>query len=179
MSRARRSSAGLTLLEVMVALSVLLVGLLGMMHMQIIGITSNNGGRMNTVAAELASELVGGIERLPFADPLAAHTGTSGSTAPAPFGRLVSGNTVLSGAHVWDDATPIPGVRASTEIPPEYERRWTIWGYSPSAGGLPAVKIVAVSIVYREPGVAIPREVVQYTQLVDTTSLITNLPANL
>jgi type IV pilus assembly protein PilV len=173
-----RAPSGLTLLELMIALSILLVGLLGMMHMQIIGITSNNGGRMNTVATELAQELVSGLERLPFGDPLLAETGSTGPSAPTPFGRLVVGGTVASGAHAWDDATPVPGVRLSTDHSPQFERRWTVWGYTPSVGALSAVKVVAVSVVYREPGLSHPREVVHYTQLVDTSSLISNLPAN-
>jgi prepilin-type N-terminal cleavage/methylation domain-containing protein len=176
-----RSSAtpGLTLIEVMIALSILLVGLLGMMHMQIIGITSNNGGRMATVGTEVAQELVQGLERLPFGDPLLESTGTSGPSAPDPFGRLVVGSAVATGAHEWSDSTPVPGVRASTEISPQFERRWTVWGFSPSAGALPAVKIIAVSVVYREPGLAIPREVVQYTQIFDSGALVAAIPANM
>jgi type IV pilus assembly protein PilV len=173
-----RSAAGLSLLEVMIALAILLVGLLGMMHLQVLGITSNNGGRMATVAAQLAEELVSGVERLPFGDPLIDVTDKTGNTAPTPFGQLLDGTDVLAGAHEWDDATPIPGVRLSTAIPPQFERRWTVWGYSPAAGGTPAVKIIAVSIIYREPAIARPREVVLYTQVMDPGTIVSNIPAN-
>jgi hypothetical protein len=171
-------AAGLSLLEVLIAMSVLLVGILGMMQLQIFGITSNNGGRMQSVATELAQEVVAGVERLPFGDALLAPSGTTGPAAPTPFGRLVSGTTVATGAHAWDDSAPIPGVRASTAIPSGYERRWTVWGYSPSSGALPAVKLVAVSVVWYEPGIRFPREVVRYTQLVDAGAFVANLPAN-
>jgi prepilin-type N-terminal cleavage/methylation domain-containing protein len=179
-----RRHAGFSLLEVMIALAVLTVGLLGMMHLQIIGIVSNNTGRKHTVATELADELISGIERLPFGDPLLLATGSTGPTAPTPFGRLVTGNTLsasASAARVWSDSTPVPGVRKTTEIGPEqaeYDRRWTVWGYAPSAGAIPIVKLVAVSVVYKERGMNIPREVVLYTQLNEPSSLTANITAN-
>jgi hypothetical protein len=40
------------------------------------------------------------------------------------------------------------------------------------------VKIVAVSVVYREPIANAPREVVIYTQLYDSGALVSNIPAN-
>jgi hypothetical protein len=171
----------------MVAMTILMVGLLGMMHFQILGISANGAARMHTLATELAQEMVSGIERLPFGDPLLAATGSSGPGAPTPFGRLLvpPGREVTAGAHEWNDATPIPGVRPAGGTGfvtgPEgwrYERRWSVWGYSPSAGGLPTVKLVAVSVVYREPLNQLGREVVLYTQLFDPAALITNIPAN-
>jgi type IV pilus assembly protein PilV len=176
---ARARAAGFTLLEVMIAMAILLVGLLGMMRFQMVGISSNNAGRMQTLATGIALELVSGIERLPFGDPLLSPTGTSGPTAPSPFGRLLAdGSTVATGAHAWDDAAPIPGVRLSTEVPSAFERRWSVWGFSPSPGALPAVKIVAVSVVWTEPALRYPRELVLYTQLLDAPALVANLPAN-
>lgn len=178
-----RRPNGFSLLEVMIALAVLTIGLLGMMHLQIIGIVSNDTGRKHTVATELADELVSGIERLPFGDPLLSPSGNTGPTAPTPFGRLVAGGTLTStGTHEWSDAThAIPGVRKTTEIGPDhsqYDRRWTVWGYAPSAGAIPIVKLVAVSVVYKERGMSIPREVVLYTQLNEPSSLSANITAN-
>lgn len=181
MHRVRRLDAGrgFTLLEVMIALSVLLVGLLGMMQLQIIGISSNNGGRLHAVASGVAEELVSGIERLSFSDPRVSMNGTSGPTPPTPFGRLVTGPSIASGGHTWADSDPIPGVRLDTELPPGFTRRWTVWGYNVAASGTPAVKLIAVSVTWREPALAMPREVVLYTQLVDTGALVSNLPSNL
>jgi prepilin-type N-terminal cleavage/methylation domain-containing protein len=181
MNRTHRPGAprGFTLLEVMIALTILLVGLLGMMRLQIIGISSNNGGRLQTVGTELAQELVTGLERLPFGDPLLAVTGTAGPAAPTPFGRLVAGAEIAEGGLTWADGSAVPGVRLDTELPPGFTRRWTVWGYSPSSGALPAVKVVAVSVTWREPALALPREVVLYTQLVDPGAIVSNLAANL
>jgi hypothetical protein len=134
---------------------------------------------MNSIATELAQELVSGLERLPYGDPLLDPTGSTGPSAPTPFGSLLDGSGgVMAGAHEWSDAAPVPGVRASAEMPPDIERRWSVWGYSPGSGGLPTVKIVAVSIVYREQAIRFPREVVHYTQLFDQGALISNIAAN-
>lgn len=175
----RRAPRGFSLLEVIVALSVLLIGLLGMMQLQIFGIGANAGGRRHTVATELAQELAAGMERLSFNDPALLPLGSTGPTAPAGFGRLVVGNTLdPSPALEWSDSSPIPGVRSAAEVGDQYERRWTVWGYSPAAGSPPAVKIVAVSVVYREAGLQVPREVLLYTQIHDPAALAANLAAN-
>ena len=170
---------GVTLLEVMIAMAILAVGLLGMMHFQIVGITGNNGGRMHTIAAELAQEMVSGIERLQFGDAMVAPTGSSGPTPPAPFGPVLDvDGEVTAGAHEWSDASPVPGVRLASEIPPEFERRWTVWAYSPTPGALPAAKLVAVSVVYLEPSIRYRREIVLYTQLSDVGTVLFNITAN-
>jgi len=176
----RRAPLGFSLLEVMVALTVLLIGLVGMMQLQIFGIGANAAGRKHTVATELAQELSAGMERLPFNDPILTPTGATGPTAPAGFGRLVAGNVLTSSvARAWSDASPISGVRTDTDLRGEaYERRWTVWGYSPAAGAPPAVKIVAISVVYREKGLQMPREVLLYTQIHDPAALAANLAAN-
>ncbi|HSN91486.1 MAG TPA: hypothetical protein VLS93_09675 [Anaeromyxobacteraceae bacterium] len=177
--RLRPAPRGTSLLEVTIAMSILLVGLLGMMHFQIAGITGNNGGRMQGIATELAQEVMEGVERLPFGDPLLAPTGTTGPTQPVPFGSLLDGSGgILPGAHEWADATPIPGVRLAGEVPAEFERRWSVWGYSPGSGGSATVKVIAVSVVYREPALRFPREVVRYTQIFEPRALIVNVAAN-
>jgi len=176
----RRASSGFSLLEVMVALSVLLIGLVGMMQLQIFGIGANAGGRKHTVATELAQELAAGMERLAFNDPILTPTGGTGPTAPDGFGRLVTGNTLDdSVATAWADASPIAGVRSDAEAGgAQYERRWTVWGYSPAAGSPPAVKLVAISVVYHEAGWQAPREVLLYTQIHDPAAIAANLAAN-
>jgi prepilin-type N-terminal cleavage/methylation domain-containing protein len=178
MTASPRSARGFSLLEVMIALSVLLVGLVGMMQLQIFGIGANAGGRKHTQATELAQELAAAMERLPFNDASLLPLGTTGPTAPDGFGRLVHGNTLdPSSALEWSDGT-IPGVRSKAEVGDGYERRWTVWGYSPAAGAPPAVKLVAISVVYREAGFQAPREVLLYTQIHDPAALAANLAAN-
>jgi type IV pilus assembly protein PilV len=179
----RRSHHGFTLLEVMIALSVLLIGLTGMLRLQIFGITANGGGRMHTHAEEIARELAAGLERLQFGDTLLADTGATADVPPEPFGPLVDPDTgaLRGGAHEWSDAVPVPGVRLEDDLPGEpgvYQRRWTVWGYAETPGGVPAVRIVAVSVAYREPSLPRLREVVVYTQVRNPVTLVSSMAVN-
>jgi type IV pilus assembly protein PilV len=161
----------------MVALSILLVGLLGLLKLHVLGTTANAGGRMQTQATEIARELAAGLERLPFTDTRLSG-GTTSPTAPAPFGWLVQADgSIASGARVWSDADAVPGVRPSSVLPLGYQRRWTVWDYARS-GAETAVRIVAVSVTWTEPAFGRPREVVLYTQVPNPAALMTSLANN-
>lgn len=156
--RSAPSPRGSTLLEVMIALSILAVGLLAMMRLQVLGFTSNQGARAQMEAAELAQELAAALERLPFTDARLAATSS--------FGSLLT-PSAQAGAVDYADFAAITGVRPESAIPalggaPVYERRWTVQSV---AGG--TAKIVAVSVVYRERTIALPREVLIYVGKVD------------
>lgn len=174
--RRRRRARGVALLEVMIALTILSVGLLGMLQLQILGITANGGARATTYAGQLATELASALERLEFEDPrlTGGGSGTSSLTAPEPMGRLLGQD--LSGAHVhtWSDsATPqMLGVRLDSSLPadpadptkPLYQRRWTVWDYETNTPtGAAASKIIAVSVIYKERGNPVERELVVLT----------------
>ncbi len=60
---------GAALLEAMVGLSVLLFGLIGMMHLQIYGIGANQGARAKMRAGFLANDLAAQLKALPIVDP--------------------------------------------------------------------------------------------------------------
>jgi type IV pilus assembly protein PilV len=172
MSRRRRGTAhGTTLIEVMVAMSVLFFGLLGMMRLQIWGLNSNQGARANTIATQLGRELASGLERLPFHDPRLAAT--------ASFGGLLQADGTVPGGGFTPYA-PVPGVRDDAALPqdelgPVYQRRWTV--SVQQAAGQDAIKIVAVSVVFRERGIQRPKEVVVYAHNVNRPLLTANLPA--
>lgn len=177
--------AGFTLIEVMVSLAVLLVGLLGMMQLQVVGLTWNQSARAHTRATELALELRAGLEQLAFADPrLAVTGGTWTATPPTPFGALL-GSDQLADAMVWSDDSPIPGVTLDGQLElddqdpgrPLYQRRWTVWGYKdPTLTGMDVgALIVAVSVLYHDRGTPAPKEVVVYTQRANPASVFANL----
>ncbi len=164
---------GFTLIEIMIALAVLLAGLVGMMQMHIIGLTSNNAGRMQTIANEAALELAGALERLAFSDPLLSSTATNGPTTPTSgFGPLLQfdGSIDASVAHDFSSAQ-VPSVRSDAELGSQYHRYWTVWGFSPTPGGTATVKVVLVSVIWQQPG-ARAGEVSVYAQLTDPSFVV-------
>lgn len=190
--RVRQRARGFSLIEVMIGLTILLVGLVPLLRLQIFGMASNSGARSHMVATQLAQELLSGIERLPFADPLVDTTETTGPTPPATFKPIVTGLGTIAetGARRWNDSTAaVPGARSDASIKAAYgpdeaggarfHRRWRVYGYSPAPGGVPTVKVVAVSVVWREPSLPRPREVVLYTELHNASAFLSGLTANL
>lgn len=157
-----RTPRGLTLVEVSIALAILLIGLLGLLKLQIMGMGANHAARVQTQASQVARELVAGLERLPMDSALLDATG-SGSTAPANFGPLRFGPPArIAAAHVYAD--DVPGTRTNAQLGAQgdvqFDRRWTVWDYQPDGvlstgvGSGAAAKIVAVSVryTYHQPG---------------------------
>jgi hypothetical protein len=186
----RPGERGTTLLEAMIALTVLLVGLVGMARLQIFGVNATAGGRAQTVATQLAGELGDALAQLPAGDlQLSGAEGSDPNTPPAGFGALVGvvplpTDTPPAGMHVWSDATPVPGarldaaLRLDVEIPtePEYKRRWTVWNAGVAANGT-AAKVIAVSVIWRERGLARRREVVRLVHSEVRGSFMSNINA--
>ncbi len=176
----RTDERGVTLLEAVVSLTILLIGIVGMMQLQIIGVTADAGARANTQALQLARELASALEKLDPADALLASHHRSG-TPPAAFGRLLQpdGTIAASGFTAWSDSSPLPGVRTDAAILaadgvdaqdaslPRFQRRWSVWQAQTAAvtGG---VKLVAVSVSYREKALPGLREVVLLTHSSNT-----------
>ncbi len=80
--RLSRSSKGFTLIEVMIAVVILAVGLLGLMAMQIVSIKANAFSSEMTYSSMLAQQQLETLKNLPFTDPLL--TGTTPPASPAP-----------------------------------------------------------------------------------------------
>jgi prepilin-type N-terminal cleavage/methylation domain-containing protein len=169
---------GVTLLEVMIAMTVLAIGLLAMWQLHVVGLTSNAAARRNTSAVAIAEELVSGLERLAYSDPLLSDGATPSTSPPSDFGPLVQGDgSILSSArvHTWDDSAPVPGVRLNSAIRERLdpntnlERRWSIWTVQTASAASGAIlyptKMIAVSVTWNDPPFNRPREVLLYTQV--------------
>jgi prepilin-type N-terminal cleavage/methylation domain-containing protein len=171
---------GFTLIEVMVSLGILSVGLLSMARLQAFGLHSNQGARATMRATQLAEELRGGMDLLAYGDAAFTASGTSGNAAPTVFGTLLFAGTSPP-AHAWSDSTPMPGVTLDSALErdpvtggPLYQRRWTVWDYSPAPGSTASAKVVAISVLYSERGSG-QREVVLYTQKVNVAGILNNV----
>jgi prepilin-type N-terminal cleavage/methylation domain-containing protein len=186
----RRTTRGFTLLEVVISLGILLVGMLGLMQFQLMGFGANQSARAQTRATQLALELRAGLEQIPYSDSALSVNGSWGSTAPPlqgggdPFGSLLGADsTALGLAHTWNDASPIPGVTLDSALEQDpsnpghalYARRWTVWGYSELSSMNAGSLIIAISVIYRDRGSPMPREVVVYMQRVNPAAVFSNI----
>lgn len=174
----RPTERGMTLLEAMIALTVLLIGIIGTAKLQIYGMSATQGGRAQTIATELASELAGALSRLPMVDVngipeprLLGAAGPDDLTPPTTFGRLLPlGIPTSTQVHVWSDGAAVPGARLDQDLErdpedptqPVYRRRWTVWDVGTTANGVPS-KLIAVSVIFRERTSALRKEVVILT----------------
>lgn len=181
--REMRPVRGFTILEVMLALAILLVGLLGLMRLHVLGVSWGASARAQTRATQLALELRAGLEQLPSSDARLGVTGGWSATAPASFRPVLEDD---ADAVAWDDANPIPGVTRDSALErdpedrarPRFVRRWKVWGYSEMSGSVSAgagARLIAISVTYRDKGSLLPREVVVYTQRADAAAAFTRL----
>jgi Tfp pilus assembly protein PilV len=94
-------ASGFMLVELMIALLVLTIGILGMMSMQVKGIQTNSSARRITQSAVINADRVEKLMGLPFEDAL---------LAPNSNHTLVDGRYTIQWA-VSPDNTPIPNVK--------------------------------------------------------------------
>jgi type IV pilus assembly protein PilV len=178
-AHAPRRDRGTTLLEAMIALTILLVGILGMMQLQVLGITSNAGARSYSQALQVAHELAAALEQLPANDPLLDPQFTGGANPDPAFGSVLSAPNTLRSTSTFkeydDTSANVRGAASNaaitatygsdpTEAAPRYMRRWQVWQAETAATG-GGVKAIAVSVTYREPRLPGLREVVLLTQV--------------
>jgi prepilin-type N-terminal cleavage/methylation domain-containing protein len=193
----RAAARGLTLIEVMVSLAILLVGILGVMKLQIVGITANQGARANGQAQELARELADALSRLdPTQDALLTPHVIS-AAPPADFGNPLdaSGNLATTHWTDWDDAylsstTPgfptlrVVGVQPDSSLEndpidsskPLYRRRWSIWQLQTS-NQQSGVRLIAVSVVYHERTLTNTLVLTRYVQVPNSGASTVNASA--
>jgi hypothetical protein len=86
--------------------------------------------------------------------------------------------------HAWDDSNAVPGARLDATLErdptnaalPVFQRRWTVWDAGVAANGT-AAKIIAVSVIWRERTIAIPKEIVVYVNSEVTGAFMANINA--
>lgn len=186
----RSPERGSTLIEAVIALSVLLVGLVGMAELQVWGMSSNQGATGQAYALELARELASGLQQLQYNDPLLTPTVTD--PPPANFGKVIQTNGSFNWAAFtqWNDQDaainggPMGNVRLNAAIPtskvtanqPGYQRSWSVW----APGGMAAqyCKVISVSVVYYERAFLQPNEVTLLIQDSSPVAAITDIGAS-
>ncbi|MBI4847768.1 MAG: prepilin-type N-terminal cleavage/methylation domain-containing protein [Nitrospirae bacterium] len=82
--RRQKTEKGFTLVEVMVALVVLLVGMLGVIGMQYYAVTGNAFSREMRIATSLGEDLVEQMDAMPYLKPDGTLNLASGTDTPKP-----------------------------------------------------------------------------------------------
>lgn len=177
----RRSQRGVTLIESMIAMGVMLVGLLGMAHMQVLAVRSNAMAQKMTVASGLAADFAQNVARWNFDD--ARLTPTRTVTAFTDAAVLVThdlgSNPLVQNTPARPQFSEDPAdlnaanagslgsyEGATTDIDkdgkPDLQRYWTVFAYDPDSDGTANGKMVVIVIRWKEPGYGF-RQVVMTT----------------
>lgn len=127
---------GLTLVEVLVAVTILTIGLLGVALMQVMSITGNTFSKEMEVATGLSQDMMERLKGMDYNDP-ALRGGVNHPTqadvanglAPAPVGDA---NNLIDERGQW-------GANAGLRI---YTRTWNIVDNSPA----PGMKSITVTV---------------------------------
>jgi type IV pilus assembly protein PilV len=188
---ARRSPPrGVTLLEAVISLSILLVGIVGTLQLQIFASTSDESGRTHTQALQVGHELLAALQQLPIDDARLTPHWTTGST-PTEFGPLLegmSGSITGTTFTAYSDSSPLAGVTLDSDFVaqsatdpldpslPRFQRRWRVWSV-PGARGTVGSSLIAVSVAWREKGFTQLREAVLYGTVLSAAG-VTTLSAN-
>jgi prepilin-type N-terminal cleavage/methylation domain-containing protein len=143
-------SQGFSLVELMIAMTVLVVGILGSMSIIFVATASNGRSKLNTTAATLAESTVEKIVTLPQSASGAGATTSITDCAGNIFGvdtNLGGSPLVASGAFASVDFNqpPVPNYSMVYKVCPaatgvSYDVRWRI-----DPGPTPATQLVTVS----------------------------------
>ena len=147
--RTNRSALGFSLMELVIAVSVLAVGLLGGMSVICVAVASNGGSKLNTTAATLAESTMERILAIPqgAANPATSVTDCTGNTFQINTllgGSPVTANGLFPGVNYAQ--APVAGysmLYATCSAGPAlvYDVRWNI-----AQGPTPATQLVTVSV---------------------------------
>ncbi len=121
MMRRKRKSSGFTLIEIMIALSLLGIGLLSLAAMQLTAMQYGSRGRHLTKAAAIAEERMEILTRQTW-----ASLGPTAWTAPQTVSETIQGPTIAteqSYAVSWRIADVDPGRTRSIDVRVQWTER--------------------------------------------------------
>jgi type IV pilus assembly protein PilV len=153
-TRTTQHQRGFSLVEALAALAVFSVGLLGVLHMNVLASQQNGVARRQSTASKLGRDLVDAFERLPYDHPLLANESTLAPNAPAfanidaPEGRVWLSNalTVSAGRPLLGAAQAIASIEGRTPTRPTgiYEVAWRTTPVKDSHGETEARRILVM-----------------------------------
>ncbi|HYO55543.1 type IV pilus modification PilV family protein [Archangium sp.] len=144
-SRASRAR-GFSLIEAMAALAVFSIGLLGVLHMNVLASQQNGLARRQSTASKIARDLVDSFERLPYDHALLSTESTIDPADPR-FARLdeADGRVKLADAVALVGQRPLLGAaHASVSTEGTYEVAWRVAPVKGSDGGTEARRVLVM-----------------------------------
>ncbi|MDC0713058.1 hypothetical protein POL68_31640 [Stigmatella sp. ncwal1] len=116
----RPSPRGTTIIEAMAAMLVFVVGILGVMQMNVLASGQNNLALHQTTASRIARDLADAFERLPYEHPAFVNSGVLPSTFGTPGGfddmENTTGLVFLKDAIAPADNRPLISAADATRI---------------------------------------------------------------
>lgn len=109
MSPSRSSARGFSLIEAMAAMLVFVIGIVGVMQMNVLASQQNNLANRHMVASKIARDLADAFERLPYNHPIFRRPTALDPTTPA-FTDI----TNTDGLWTMDEALALTGSRPLT-----------------------------------------------------------------
>jgi hypothetical protein len=159
----RCAERGTTLIEAMAAMSIVLVGLLGFMGLQLVTSRANVFNKRMSQATALASDLAENTKRWTYIDarlsPAGMEVVTATNHAKVQPGWDLGRAEAPSPAPQFDDAdlgTTYQGLPVDTDgdSKPEFTRYWNVYGVDlgGAGSGTPSGKLVQIIVRWKEPG---------------------------
>lgn len=143
------SQAGLTLIEVLIALTILAVGLLGVAFMQVTSLSGGAFSREMVVATELGQDMLEKLRTLPYTETSEDSALASGDHPTAlDVNRDLDGDGITSDLAVGVGTANVVDERGQTTGPLVYTRIWTVSNNSPTTN----MKTITVTVRWLEKG---------------------------
>ena len=149
---------GLTLIEAMIAMAVMLIGVTGLVGLSRQGLRLNADGRRLTSAVAVAQDLVSEIEAWDYADPRLANTSTANDADYADDAMLYEGDpgsfTPDHGeADLTKDGAAWLGIPTAQVQDLRFERYWNVAEFDDQNGnGIPDGRRIAVIVRWQDGG---------------------------
>jgi prepilin-type N-terminal cleavage/methylation domain-containing protein len=129
----RRREAGLTLIEVLVALSILAVALLALAPMFTTAVRSNASAYQLTNSTTLAREKLEELSGYPRSDPRLTVPGTANAAIPSVGGTAPAGSTAVS---CVDNPAPLTATYCDNDLPKWYQPTTGAVSYAATSPGI-------------------------------------------
>jgi len=150
-----RGQRGLTLVESMVAMAILVVGATGMVAMSRQGIRLNADGRRMTRAVSIAEDMASQVELWEYADPRLANTSSGNDADYADSAGVFETSATVAADHGEGDlaagGTEWLGLPTAAVAQAGFQRYWNVAEVDDTnANGRPDGKRIAVIVRWQQ-----------------------------